>query len=138
MDRIIKFRGRRITDGKWVYGFYVGIEDVEGYPRIITDKPPLYSAYEVDPHTVGQDTGLLDKNGKEIWEGDVVIILDDIKDISTDLKSGQNYRVVYWDGSYMLSKNKKNIDYLSTAEIDCEVIGNIYENPELLESEVGK
>ena len=134
MTRPIKFRAFDKQHKVMMYeGFYV---DPNGVVSCCNDE--VGKMHDPNQLEIMQFTNLFDQNGKEIWEGDVVIILDDIKDISTDLKSGQNYRVVYWDGSYMLSKNKKNIDYLSTAEIDCEVIGNIYENPELLESEVGK
>ena len=80
-----------------------------------------------DVSPVMQYTGLKDKNGKEIYEGDIV----------------QNFRekfiVEYWGGQILVSWYLRSINSGDTSELDCfgeyEVIGNIYENPELLGSE---
>lgn len=66
MSREIKFRGKQIDNGEWVYG-YLADEDY------INDINSIdLSSIEVDRDTIGQFTGLLDKNGKEIYEGDIV------------------------------------------------------------------
>lgn len=90
----------------------------------------LWGHDEKDPHKVMQYTGLRDKNGVEIYEGDIVKTNFDIHDFHTPLKALEHYEVRFWDGSFCLfSETGNNLDYLATAETCCEVIGNIYENP---------
>jgi len=67
--RQIKFRGKRLNNGEWVEGWLV---EMFGAPHILDKNNPT-DAYPIDPATVGQFTGLLDKNGSEIYEGDIVI-----------------------------------------------------------------
>lgn len=133
--REILFRGKRVDNLEWSYGWY------EMYPfgkwpvktSIIPSeeaKAGHYEHVEVDPSTVGQYTGLNDKNGKRIFEGDVAKVLQG-KD------KGIAY-VGFENGAFMLYPKIGNI-YERTLwsywynDWDVEVIGNITDNPELLE-----
>jgi uncharacterized phage protein (TIGR01671 family) len=126
MNREIKFRGLR-TDGKgWVYGYYVYRPD--GKHLIYWqpfDEASQNTYHEVLPETVGQFTGLLDKNGKEIFEGDVVIICT---------LENNPHGCIEWNetfGAYWINDNDK---YTFGGESVCkltaqsfEIIGNIHE-----------
>lgn len=123
MKREIKFRGKQIDDGRWVKG---GIWYFDGRPERIDEakifvlSPDGKGVYrvtgiDVDSDTVGQYTGLKDKNGVEIYEGDMLKTVFE-KPIQ-----------VYWN-------NEMSCFYplVSLRPESVEVIGNIYENPELL------
>ena len=125
--RIIKFRGLR-TDGKgWVYGgYFQHTPDEDGVRYYIFDFNE--GAVEVIPESVGQFTGLHDKNGKEIYEGD---ILKTFPIISSDKIAYDSFNVLVkfinssWIANGVLGKRQAEIS---------EVIGSISENPELLEN----
>ena len=90
-------------------------------------------AFIDDPSTICQCTGLKDKTGKLIWENDIMAAyLDD------DYPEDETYIRILWRGSGFWSKEKGSEDMLQVDEFDqeyFEVIGNIFDNPELLESE---
>ena len=94
-EQMIIFRGKRIDNGEWVYGFIVKM--VGTYH--IVDKDDENTAYEVDPSTVGQYVGLKDKNGKQIFENGYMII------------DKQTYKVLFDNGEYIL-KNIFNCDII--------------------------
>lgn len=146
--REIKFRGKRISDGKWIYGFYAkwdGDETNEdGYAHTIFGSDwetmaqgELMDDFSlVDPRTVGEFTGIKDKNKVEIYEGDILSW--------PDFYRQERRGLVTWceqSGGWMIDRewlcaegNKKSWDFLGTGGFNrrSEVIGNIHENPELL------
>ena len=129
--REILFRGKRLDNGDWVYGYYVHIGPVSCQRAyIIPEYASSLYVNEVDPSTVGQYTGLKDKNGKRIFEGDIAKVLQGKdKDIAY---------VGFENGAFMLYPKTGNIYERTLWEYwyndwDVEVIGNITDNPELLE-----
>jgi len=133
--REIKFRAQRV-DGErdWVYGFYYeeyeqpnDICYTQGY---IVDKEG--DIWQVDPETVSEYTGLKDKNGKEIYEGDI-FASGVIGSICQDRSDCPLYRVVFKEGSFLGQSIPYEEEYsIYIRPEDCEVIGSIHENPELL------
>ena len=116
--REILFRGKRIDNDEWVYGDLVRIGNKS------------YITHCVDPDTVGQYTGLTDKNGKKIFEGDIVVVPlsgKSAKGIVEYFKTDICGFVVITQPEYSNYVLQKNSTY--------EVIGNIHDNPELLEEQ---
>lgn len=114
--REILFRGKLKQNngdhrkGDWVHGDFVRLHD--GNKQI----PCIYGFGEVIPETVGQYTGLTDKNGTKIFEGDVV---------------------EYKNGSFVRNHGRRNNPYLQNGGLS-KIIGNIHDNPELLDGTLGK
>lgn len=128
--REILFRAKRIDNGEWVEGNYVKAELIheDGYEHYIIETMRRGKTYEIDPETLCQYIGLKDKNGNRIWENDIVSGYFNHKKITGFIKYGSN--AVYYierEGSYGI--------HLDNSEDWLEVIGNIFDNPELLKGE---
>lgn len=159
MERKIIFRGKGKQTGQWYYGCYLGLdkttycfaEDYAANPNntehfIVYDEmidwglPNKHMMVEVDPETVAEFTGLLDKDNNKIFEGDILLF-------------GDKLIVVYWDGEAFRWMAKKAVEYPCRkfpddnwdcidlgwigAEVACigkmttQIVGNIYDNPEM-------
>lgn len=143
--RDIEFRGKRTDNGEWVYGYvcrygWTGKENTYILPNYAS---ALYSI-EVNPETIGQYTGLKDKNGTKIFEGDI------LKGFNYPYKHEEEFNyfaeVLWFENSpafgiYTFKNPKSEVSGISEGNTDYmedwipnswEVIGNIYDNPELL------
>lgn len=130
--REILFRGKRKCDGRWVEGYYIQQENPfteDGMPikHLIFEVAPF--AEEVDPDTVGQYTGLTDMNGKKIFEGDILECWPGLSDHCRGyVKYGEwNCSCCHGVYGWMLNKDGDLRDPDTS-----EVIGNIWDNKELL------
>ena len=145
----ILFRGKRTDNGEWVEGYYYKAKycrtDDELCDYITVPHPKEYnepsSHYIVNPETVGQYTGLKDKNGTKIFEGDMIKPFDDeIDKIVVEFHLGQFLLCLYGERGYMAEYGWEEsgnyvcfeADPLSSYGDDIEVIGNIHDSPELL------
>lgn len=121
--RKIIFRGRTVGEGRWVYGYYFADEEGVHY---IKERHGDGRTYDVEPETIGQLTGILcPKDNRYIYEGDIVV---------WKVGSIKCKGVVCWGEAHW---NKgipgHNMQSLHTYQKSTEVIGNIHDNPELLE-----
>lgn len=119
--REIKFRGKRLDNGEWVDG------DLHIRTALIHIHPELGGRVIIYPETVGQFTGLLDKNGKEIYEGDVVRTLSGFVGYMRYNERFIRFEVAAPYESYDNEREPDGVPYESW-----EVIGNIHDNPKLL------
>lgn len=134
--REILFRGKRLCNNKWMFGSLFCWNDGDCF--IVCDGIH-HNHYKVDPETVGQFTGLTDKNGKKVFEGDIVHVLgnqqvEDWKNV--------NYigSVAFLDAGFCvidgtIEDHAFRRYQLPRLDFDLKVIGNIHDNPELLEVE---
>lgn len=142
-DRYL-FKAKRLDNGEWIIGsliqnpFFKGVRswissEQEDKTRLksISRTQALWNSIEVDSSTICQCTGLKDKNGKLIWENDIANCLTEEccgYICWNESEAGFYFNVLLEDGTY---EEEHIYDY-----VDCmDVIGNIFDNPELLESE---
>ena len=142
--RDILFRGKRTDTSEWVEGNLVLIKNYEEQPYqcfIISQLSYLEygefdEMYQVFPETVGQFAGLTDKNGKKIFEGDIVKYKANATYLGKFLECIGQVKCNKKTASYAVSaKDNIGAKYYDYFPIKCEVIGNIHDNPELLTAE---
>ncbi len=127
--REILFRGKQRRNGQWIYGNYIGLDDDNTFICPRHEEASSLSCIDlvrlsmesVNPETIGQYTGETDKNGKKIFEGDIVRVND--KFIDT---------VVFGTGCFCMDKQIMMYEFTYQYFDGIEVIGNIHDNPELL------
>lgn len=141
--REILFKAKRIDNGKWIEGYYqkrYDLLDNEEHLIFHADSHTVWEYAEVDSETLCQFTGLCDKNGKKIWENDILMAhLDEFypEDVT--------YETVEWGVAGWAAHETSSIDreygsvdreYLNEFDLKYfEVVGNIFDNKELLQEE---
>lgn len=135
--RDILFRAKRTDNGEWVYGYYIKTHDyldnreihlIVGIDSTSFPTNEVTDVNEVNLETLGQYTGLTDKNGVKIFKGDIVKLEGDGKYTGTDI-----YTVEYELGAFYLCYDNRLARFLRHYNDYAEVIGNVYDNSELLE-----
>lgn len=127
-------RGKRKDNGEWVVGYYTVDAAGQEIIDVMNDMRLFESCHPIDPSTLGAYTGIADKNGKRIFDGDIVRHYNDFRD-------PEKFDVgdIYWDGFGCKWRRTSNEFFPDDVEISgnnefiYEVIGNIYDNPDLLE-----
>ena len=135
MNREILFRGQRPDNGEWVYGYLLEAVNciTDKKSTFIVEQDATYFGYgefagsfEVIPETIGQFTGLVDKNGNKIFEGDIIAKGFDRYEVRW------NAEQMRW-GTYL--NDYELAGFTKFSEPFYEIIGNIYDNKELLEDD---
>lgn len=120
------FRGKRVDNGEWVEGYYVKAEklDKSCYEHFIIEESADGGSHLVIPESVGQYTGMKDKNDRKIFEGDII-------NIEYDTTTVENCVVTYIGACFYGNTDFDSweLDYY----VDIEVIGNVFKNADLLE-----
>lgn len=131
MSREIIFKAKRIDNGEWVEGQYVYItnpltEDGKPIKHLICNGTNIFNDL-IDPDTLCQYTGLTDKDGKKIWENDIVELPDE-----------EGYFTCEWEedaARFVMNGDGLTVNFDNYWSYQTEVAGNIFDNPELLEVE---
>lgn len=146
--REILFKAKRKDNGEWVEGYYRADPDLDMHYICGWNYYPSENGlerepfeYEINPETLCQYIGLKDKNGKKIWENDIVLLREEIQDYEWKamVKFGNQNWEYNW-GWKLVPIGECDMDKDILLQIDmeiatCEVVGNIFDNPELLEVE---
>lgn len=127
--REILFKAKRIDNGEWLEGYYMPRPNDPGKQRHYIVLVGSAKWYEIAPETLCQYTGLKDKNGKRIWENDVV--KHEISDTFGAVKWYQEDYVGWCVDDVAIDEQQ----FTDEMWDKCEVIGNVFDNPELLEQD---
>ena len=123
--REILFRGKRMDNGEWVDG-NLFVSDTDGVTYILAGSRIVTIEWEVDSSTVGQYTGMKDKNGKKVFEGDIVRKTNEGRHPKIFIA---NIRTCFYTNEEVYYSPCDHF----TESCEYEIIGNIHDNPELLE-----
>ena len=128
--RDILFRGKRLNNGEWVYGFYCHVprgrlDRDEHLIQTVKKSGKMGMLHRVDPSTVGQYTGLTDKNGEQIFEGDILTVDGEDGFFVLEFQEDTARFVMFGDSVV--------VDFDNFWSYEVEVVGNIHDNPEYLE-----
>lgn len=134
--REILFRAKRKDTGEWVKGYYAKYKPCASKAEHVCGIVPEYASalymQKIDPQTLCQYTGLTDKNGQRIWENDICKVVTE----SIDEEDG--FFVVRWSeegARFILEGDSLVMDFDNVYGTECEGVGNIFDNPELIEGE---
>lgn len=138
-DRYL-FKAKRVDNGEWVTGYYVkGLDMYDKEVHLIFEPATIFYSNgetdgwnEIDPPTICQCTGLKDKNGKLIWENDIVSCLPE----ECCGYIGWNESEAGFYFNVLLENGRFEEEHIYDYQDDIEIIDNVFDNPELLESEV--
>lgn len=127
MTREILFRGKRMDNGEWVKGFPYITHGGEHQIRYYDSESNIENcSHTVIPDTLGRFTGLTDRNGVKIFEGDII-------KYSANKVGIINYETGCFCTQDIKSRNNPALDTVFASFLNIEIIGNIHDNPELLE-----
>ena len=143
--REILFRGKRVDTGEWVYGSFVpdllevfnGFEELDGFIKPFEKTPDKRRMVEVERSTVGQYTGLTDRNGVKIFEGDILHFINTYRNVNHEW----HCTVEFVDGAFVCRYIESEghlgeYNYFTSWNVPLgqwDVIGNIHDNLELLQ-----
>ena len=134
--REILFKAKRKDNSKWIKGYYQKRYDLlsnEEHLIFHADSYNVWEYAEIIPETVCQFTGLCDKNGKKIWENDILMA-----NLDESYPEDVTYETVEWGVAGWVTHEANSIGrpYLDEFDLEhFEVVGNIFDNPELLQEE---